>query len=399
VLKSKWLDGKRNCRVDYLIHTLVRDLLPDIEDCHKWQERGMEREDLAGRRRHEIQARAPETPLDYITQVEDTCFQVHSSNKEKVYEVDLLNEKCTCFDFPRIEFCKHIASVRYHFGGAEPQARSAPQPSPIAPVLHDTDGGNAAHNENTMASVISVTNEIIALSQKLLMDTPNPEAASNIVKSLRLVRSHLAAVVMSATSDGPQLPEKEQIAPNQHSWTETAKRMGVKRGNPSRGKVDSTQTAKRIGEINRKCNCEDEDPYGAGEQSGKSVKPNAHSVTANARAHATMEPPAASPRPPPPSLPPRLSHPSAPGPIPQMPQMHYYVPPLPLSQPASSPASALPPPSLPLSHPPHLSARVPNPFPSYPPPFLSQPAPVPQFIQYQYPGFPMPYALYYPPNR
>ena len=61
------------------------------------------------------------------------------------------------------------------------------------------------------------------------------------------------ALVLSATAmatatadDGSHLPEKENIALNQHSWPETAARMGVKRGNKAKkGKVDSALTAHR----------------------------------------------------------------------------------------------------------------------------------------------------------
>ena len=206
----------------------MRNLLPDIEYHHKWQEIGMKWEDLVDRHWREIWVHAPETPLNYITQVEDTCFQVCSSNKKRFYEVDLLNEKCTCYDFPHIKFCKHITSVQHHFRWIEHLAPApAPWLSPIIPVLH-INSGNATQDENAAVSLISITDKIIALSQQLLMEMPNTEAASNVVKSLCLVRSHLAVVVVSVTSDGPQLPESEQIAPNQHSWTEMAKQMGVK---------------------------------------------------------------------------------------------------------------------------------------------------------------------------
>ena len=140
----------------------MRDLLPDIEDHHKWQEIGMKWEDLAGRCQRKIQVHAPKTPLNYITQVEDTRFQVCSSNKERFYEVDLLNEKCTCYDFPCIKFCKHIASVQHHFRWIEPPAPApAPQLSPITPVLH-INSGNATHDENAAVSLISITDKIIA---------------------------------------------------------------------------------------------------------------------------------------------------------------------------------------------------------------------------------------------
>jgi hypothetical protein len=47
VLKSIWLEGKRNQRVDHLIHTLVMEFLPDLEICHKQQMLGMEGLNLA----------------------------------------------------------------------------------------------------------------------------------------------------------------------------------------------------------------------------------------------------------------------------------------------------------------------------------------------------------------
>ncbi|KAN0130640.1 hypothetical protein V8E53_011533 [Lactarius tabidus] len=364
-------------------------------------------------------------------------FQVRSSTQDLFYDVDLVNTTCTCSDFPRIEFCKHIASAQHFFGvgKVEPQGPTS-QPSPIAPASLNTKNGNATYDMNGAASLISVTNEIIALSHELLMRTPKPEDISDTVKSLRSVSKHLAAVVASGTGDGPLLPEKERIAPNQHSWTETAQRMGVKRIKKRRGKVDSALTAEHIGEINRKRTRENEDPYGAGEQSGKRAKQDARSVAANSRARATVERRPTSPLPPPSSLPPRLlSRVPEPHPIPLSQPIQRSANPIPppasfppaslpasLPPPASFPASFPPPASLPpaslsrlapltpsASLPPRLaSERAPGPFPPqapyHPPPplpFLTQPTPLshPQFIQYQYPGFQQPsYAFYYPPN-
>jgi hypothetical protein len=42
VLKSIWLEGKRNQRVDHLIHMLMEEFLPDLEIHHEWQMLGME---------------------------------------------------------------------------------------------------------------------------------------------------------------------------------------------------------------------------------------------------------------------------------------------------------------------------------------------------------------------
>ncbi|KAH8980321.1 hypothetical protein EDB92DRAFT_1777684, partial [Lactarius akahatsu] len=58
VLKSKWLDGKRNRHADHLIHVLINDMLPNyIARCDS-QEKGFQGPDLANKRRKEILARA-----------------------------------------------------------------------------------------------------------------------------------------------------------------------------------------------------------------------------------------------------------------------------------------------------------------------------------------------------
>jgi hypothetical protein len=199
---------------------------------------------------------------------------------------------------------------------------------------------------------------MIRLAQKLISHTQDPGIAKSITKPVNSIRSRLAALVLSATAagDGSPLPEKENIGPNQLSWPETAARMGVKRSSKrqGKGKVDSALTAQHIGEPNRK-RAADNDPYGAGEQSGKRAKPDARSAAANSRARAAQElktePPPSQPLPsqplpsqPPPSTP--LVHPpSTPLPLPSsMPpphisftpyayNYHFHPPPAPLSQP------------------------------------------------------------------
>ena len=69
--------------------------------------------------------------------------------------------------------------------------------------------------------------------------------------------------------DDAQLPERENISPNQHSWPETAAQMGEKHGmKHCQGKVDSMLIAQHIGESNCK-HANNDNPYGAGEQSSK----------------------------------------------------------------------------------------------------------------------------------
>ena len=119
VLKSIWLEGKRNWRVDHLIHTLVTEYLPDVELRHKRQMLGMEGPNLAEKRRRQILTRAPETPLTHIQKIDDSHFDVQSSNSTKTYQIDLVTTTCSCSDFPRIRLCKHIAAVVHFFGRAD----------------------------------------------------------------------------------------------------------------------------------------------------------------------------------------------------------------------------------------------------------------------------------------
>ena len=114
--------------------------------------------------------------------------------------------------------------------------------------------------------------------------------------------------------------------------------MGVKRGGRKRqGKVDSTLMSQHIGEPNRK-RAADNDPYGAGEQSGKRAKPDARSAAANARVRAVKaEPPHTQP---PPST--SLMHPP-PTPLPLPPRTQPApVMPTPLPSPALPPHAAFP---------------------------------------------------------
>jgi hypothetical protein len=47
VLKSHWLDGKRNQRIDHLIHMLVEGMIPYYETRHLREVVGLEGPDLA----------------------------------------------------------------------------------------------------------------------------------------------------------------------------------------------------------------------------------------------------------------------------------------------------------------------------------------------------------------
>src|SRR6266849_4579524 len=77
VLKDYWLDGKRNRRVDHLIHALVKDMIPSYEDRHKQQKLGMQGPNLAEKHQKDILARASETTQERIQQSKHIAATVH----------------------------------------------------------------------------------------------------------------------------------------------------------------------------------------------------------------------------------------------------------------------------------------------------------------------------------
>src|SRR6266566_5007333 len=287
---------------------------------------------------------APKTPLIKIKKIDNLCFEVQSSNSIKSYQVDLNTITYDCSDFPCIHLCKHIVAVVHFFGGVDlgpqPPVNSVTSNSPV-----QQDGSANSTDDSATASVVSMANEIICLSHKLILKAPHDSGITRLLKS---IQSWLSALVLSAMAagDGSHLPEKENISPNQYSWPETTMQMGVRHGNTGKshgkGKVDSALTAEHIGEPNHK-HPANNNLYGAKEQSGKHAKPNARSAAANARAHAAAERavPRAEPPPmlpPPILLPPPVSLP-LPAPLPASHSPHIYNPYFfhpPLSQPVYS---------------------------------------------------------------
>jgi hypothetical protein len=118
VLKSIWLEGKRNQHVDHLIHTLVMGFLLDLEICHKQQTLGMEGLNLAEKHCQQILTCAPETPIAKIQKINNLHFEVKLSTSNKTYQIDLDTTTCSCSDFPCIHLCKHIVAIAHFFGGA-----------------------------------------------------------------------------------------------------------------------------------------------------------------------------------------------------------------------------------------------------------------------------------------
>src|SRR5258708_528090 len=99
------------------------------------------------------------------------------------------------------------------FGGAAPR----PQPpvnmgASSLPVQWD---GSTTHMDDSAA--VSVIKDIFRLSEELISKGLSDPGIANSLNSLKLIQSGLRELL-----NGSPLPEKENIAPNQRSWPETA---------------------------------------------------------------------------------------------------------------------------------------------------------------------------------
>src|SRR5258707_10286992 len=119
VLKSIWLEGKRNRRVDHLVHTLVVEFILDLEMRHKQQELGMHGGDLAKQHCQQIMRHPLKTLLTQIRKIDDLHFEVQYSNSNKFHHINLVTTTCSCSDFPHIRLCKHILPLVHFFGGVD----------------------------------------------------------------------------------------------------------------------------------------------------------------------------------------------------------------------------------------------------------------------------------------
>src|SRR5713226_4082846 len=85
VLKSIWLEGKRNQHMDHLIHMLVMEFLPNLKIHHRQQALGIEGLNLAKKCCEEILTCAPKTPLKRIQKSDNSHFDMQSSSSNKIY--------------------------------------------------------------------------------------------------------------------------------------------------------------------------------------------------------------------------------------------------------------------------------------------------------------------------
>ncbi|KAJ7150787.1 hypothetical protein C8R46DRAFT_963375, partial [Mycena filopes] len=255
VLKSKHLRGKRGRRIDNLINTLINIAIPHYIAGHRAQEFGFQGPNLEVRARLKIKAKGELILPEDIQEVEaGNIFEVRSqTDRSRSYTVNIEANTCSpCPSFPTISYCKHICAVHNNFPGVvEHQSHSAapaatPRPSNLNPPASPTSQQSHDH---------LLLGYIVHKLQHLQRANVVPSAA--LTDSLRTLDSSLNAVV----GDQLLLPPKKNVAPNLHSWTETAAAMGVGKviGATKKGAKKRTHT----------------DAHAGGQGSGKQAKPDA----------------------------------------------------------------------------------------------------------------------------
>ena len=202
-------------------------MLPYYETCHNSWELGFDSSNLAQKRRKEILAKSPEVPAESIrTQGDSDRYYMQSvTDPSCTYLVKLSNKSCDCPDWPRVRLCKHVAAVSHFFETVELTFETVDLAiETVNPAVAPVETEDSADSPSD-ASAAAIVEKVISVSRDFLSD--GAPSSLDTVWSLQVVEAHLTVVVRNSQSSESPLPDKEQIPPNQRSWTETAQQMGV----------------------------------------------------------------------------------------------------------------------------------------------------------------------------
>ena len=225
-------------------------MVPYYQNQHECQIIGLEDPDLAGQWQQQLLSSARDTLPDSIQQFDDITFHVASESwPGSYYEIDLGRRTCNCPDFPRAQYCKHLAGISMHFPHLCTQK---PFKDPV--LLREPNTPKCVHNSkvswtsNLQEGLQKLMEEIELLSQQLndkikrLTEEPEP-AISEAICSVK----HTLTAALASTQGTQALPNRENIPPNQKTWPETAERMGVKRVPKHRAPDEIGLTDRSIG--------------------------------------------------------------------------------------------------------------------------------------------------------
>ncbi|KAJ6527474.1 hypothetical protein B0H19DRAFT_1275272 [Mycena capillaripes] len=266
LFKGTFVEGKRNRRLDHLIHVLYDVAVPHSIARHRRQEMGFEGPDLEIKHRIEITRHASSIPMSDIQRDPDTGKYIvrSQSDREIFYEVDLDAYDCTSLSFPLIRFCKHICAVENHFpeeavkipvaalnATDSDDGLDTPEVSEGADDSHGSDAEDSDSDDSDLI-VEDLTERLQFLALRFRFDPP-VEAGEDARQSMRHVSEILDLLSAQLPLSRAILPSKKQrIESNQGSQWGIAKAV---MGNPVKNK-------KR----------KDYGPYGGNEASGKKAQ-------------------------------------------------------------------------------------------------------------------------------
>ena len=142
------------------------------EKRHDCQSVGLDRKDLVAKQQQELLECMAEIPSESIQKFDETQFHiVFKSQLGLYYAVDLNQSTCKCEDFLRIQFCRHIAAILFHFPELSPQEISS-LGSGLSPGLSPEGTKSQGHPQcvhtHRPETLQALTQDISMLSQTLV---------------------------------------------------------------------------------------------------------------------------------------------------------------------------------------------------------------------------------------
>ncbi|KAJ7580323.1 hypothetical protein C8J56DRAFT_1057962 [Mycena floridula] len=265
VLKGKFLEGKRNRRVDHLLHVLLDRVVPYYIARRHRQDCGFEGPNLEVKKRREVTEHTETIGKDTIQVVETSgkTYQVKSQSGSHQYDVDIDAYHCLCLSFLLINFCKHICAVQTHYpvhegSGGDTFVCDASETATefVAEPGTELDDKSNADEEDDIEIEISISSLVDKLHSLSLRTHLQPP--SGITDNLKILDQALDNVFddLGILPDEKILPQRKNVPSHQGSGWEQAKEvMGTKR---------------KLKKIRRHA-----DPYSGREASGRKAAPDA----------------------------------------------------------------------------------------------------------------------------
>ena len=274
-MKGKFLEGRRNRRLDHLLHVLVDRVLPYYLFEERRQKLGFEGENLENQKRVAIVRNSQSITADDIKyqglqQTDSTYLVKAASQPGHWYEANILAYTCTCPDYPVIQFCKHLHAVQTLFPQSDLTSSQQLDNLSTGGELQVPTTSNSDKRKLGLGLSVSIPGTEDSAS-KLGSDLDTLEASSVLCNVAEKLERFVVHFRLHGTPDQAKrldawidhelsleattlslLPTKQKLSPRLNSWPETqAAMMPAKKTRP-----------KRAGD----------QAYGAGESSGKKAK-------------------------------------------------------------------------------------------------------------------------------